>query len=109
MCERTVRLSNADGEIDGIILEPWAEEIALRAGDIVEIKGIGPVEGAVIAVDEIRRGRAVWGWPGALLHVSVNGVPRETYSAKKVPPDLPPGMTFKDFLSMIGAVKPEDS
>jgi len=101
MCQRTIRISNTRGELDVIILEPWVDEIPIHVGDIVEIRGVGPVEGAEILADEIERGRVVWGWPGALLHVSVNGEPRDTYSAKKVPPGLPAGMTFKDFFRLI--------
>jgi hypothetical protein len=109
MCEKTLQISNADGEIDAIILEPWVDQIALKVGDIVEIRGVGPADGAAIAVDEIGRGRVVWGWPGALLHVSVNGALLDTYSARTVPPGLPPGMTFKDFLTLTGAIGAPDT
>jgi len=109
MCQRTIQISNTHGELDVIILEPWVDEIRILVGDIVEIRGVGPVEGAVIEVDEIERGRVVWGWPGARLHVSVNGEPVETFSSQRVPPGLPAGMTFKDFFKIIRLIDPPDT
>jgi hypothetical protein len=108
MCQRTIQISNTHGELDIIILEPWVDQIPIQVGDIVEIRGIGPVDRAGIEVDEIERGRVVWGWPGALLHVSVNGEPLETFSSRTVPPGLPAGMTFKDFLTLTRLIDAPD-
>lgn len=109
LCQRTIQLSNASGELDVIVLEPWVDEIAVQVGDIVDIRGVGAVDGAVIEVDEIERGRVVWGWPGALLHVSVNGEPLKTFSSRTVPPGLPAGMTFKDFFKLIRLIDTPDT
>ena len=109
MCQRTIQISNKHGELDVIILEPWVDEIPIQVGDIVDIRGIGPVDGAVIEVDEIERGRVVWGWPGALLHMSVNGESLETFSSQTVPPGLPAGMMFKDFFKLIRLTNSPDT
>jgi hypothetical protein len=102
-CERALRITNEDGELDAIILEPWIEEIAVKTGDIIDIVGEGPNERANLESEIADGALVVWAWPGSLLHVRLNGDLIETASSKTRTP--PTGnLSVKEFLEMIGMV-----
>ena len=95
MCEKAIRISNENGELDLIVLEPWGEEVDVQPGDIVDISASGPSEDALLETEGIEKGIVVWAWPGSLLEVRLNGKPVETASSKIAPPRLSGGSIKK--------------
>jgi hypothetical protein len=98
-CERSVRISNETGKMDIVILEPWGDEVAISAGDVVDILAVGPMNGALLETETIDAGMVVWAWAGTLLDVRLNGVSVHTAASKISPPKISGG-TVKEFLAL---------
>jgi hypothetical protein len=99
--ELNLRISNPDGTMDVVFLEPWCVEITISVGDVVDIRGIGPADGALLEQEAIDRGMIVWGWPGSLLYVQLNGAPVETWASKTPSPECG-NLTVREFFGVIG-------
>ena len=73
-------LNNDKGSLEKIVLEPWAEEIILKAGDQALIQARGPVEQPVIELEYREKVLIVYGWTGSKLEISINGERYKTAS-----------------------------
>jgi hypothetical protein len=63
-----VRFSNTSSDDVRVVLEPWATEVTLEAGAMVDVVSSG-VDG-VMEVEYGDREVVFYGWTGAILHLA---------------------------------------
>jgi hypothetical protein len=72
-CESSILISNDNGSLSSVSIEPWGEEVTLQKGDQLRIVGRGPKEVGVMKLRYEGSALLVEGWPGSTLSFTLNG------------------------------------
>jgi hypothetical protein len=79
--ENSFVIKNTKGRINRLILEPWADEVEIQAGDEIVVTGKGPLNEKPIEMELLEEALVIYGWSKSTLSVCVNGVLMKTASA----------------------------
>jgi hypothetical protein len=71
--ETRVLIDNSIGRASTLVLEPWAEEISLKENEKIMAIFIGPKEKSCVTIELKNDSVILYGWPGALIKIEVNG------------------------------------
>lgn len=104
MYEIRTSLTNATAAEQTVVVEPWADEYALQAGETFDVLGQAPRAGTL----EVEFGGnriVVWGWEGSVVNLYREGVLVYDGRGERQPvPAVPPGKSVRTFLrSMLDA------
>lgn len=88
--------------------EPWAEGLRFPPGSDIELRGASPIEGE-LEIDRDNQRTAVYGWPGSILQVIVDGTVVRLFDTPV--PGSPTSLSTKEIVTMLfdPAPTPEDS
>ncbi|MBC3907964.1 hypothetical protein [Undibacterium umbellatum] len=80
MSEQNILLDNMPESISKLVIEPWAEEIAIEQGDKVNVVGFGPIANARLQLEFKNNSLIIYAWQGSTLTVRLNERTVETAS-----------------------------
>lgn len=99
MFEDTLTIPNQTDSQILILVEPWAFEISIPAGSTSTLHGKSDQTGG-FEIDRSNDQVVVWGWPGCVLVVELDGEILHDLRDIVVP-SITPGMTTRGFIQRV--------
>jgi len=89
-------------------LEPWGEEFEVEGRSTVTLKVSNPqADARFIDVQSTEDHVVIWANGGDLIEVQIDQVRQDSASARIAFPDMPPGLSTKEFLNIVFSQQPD--